>query len=163
MSIEFTIDDARVQARLAALPEKARRAIADVMKQQWFRIQSEVVRGKLSGDPLHRRTGVLASSINVGGADSATEFVEDATSIMARIGTNVRYAAIHEDGGTVQIPAHIRHITQVFGHPVAGRDVEVRAHTAVFPQRSFLRSTLREMTPTVLAAIEAALSKTLKE
>jgi phage gpG-like protein len=163
MSIEFTIDDAAVQARLAAMPEKARKAISDVMRQQWFRIQSEVVRGKLSGDPLHRRTGVLASSINVGGADTASDFVESASSIVATIGTKVWYGVVHENGGTFQIPSHERTISQAFGRPITPKTITVAAHTATFPQRSFLRSTLRDMTPSVLAAIGAALATALKE
>lgn len=162
--IEATLTgDAQVAARFAALPDKARKAISDEMRRQWFLIQTAVVREKLSGDPLHRRTGNLASSINVGGADSATAFEESDTEIVGRIGTRVKYGRVHEDGGTFQVPSHERTITQVFGRSITPRTITVREHTVTFPQRSFLRSTLREMGPGVTAALEKALADAVKE
>jgi hypothetical protein len=160
--IEVTITgDDRVEARLRTLPEKLRSAISDVLKGEWYRVQAAVVTGKLSGDPLHRRTGVLASSINVGGTDTATAFEESPTEIVGRIGTKVRYGKVHEDGGTYNVPAHERMLSQVFGRPVEPHAISVAAHSVTFPQRSFLRSTLREMAPTLRANIERAVSSAL--
>ncbi|HXN32447.1 MAG TPA: hypothetical protein VN894_11315 [Polyangiaceae bacterium] len=145
----FVTGDAEVLARFSALPGTMRKAVSDAVKREWFRVQIAVVKQKLSGDPLHRVTGVLASSINVGGAQTATSFDETETSITARIGTRVRYGAVHELGGTFQIPEHGR-----LGHMV-------RAHSATFPQRSFLRSTLAEMGPSIRENIARAVGNAI--
>jgi hypothetical protein len=141
----FVTGDDAVTARLTGLPDKMRAALTAAMQRQWFKVQAAVVTGKLSGDPLHRRTGVLASSINVGGTGTASKYEDLGAQIIARIGTKVRYGKVHEDGGTFQIPAHERRLTQVFGKPVSERTITVSAHTATFAQRSFLRSTLRDL------------------
>jgi phage gpG-like protein len=145
-----------VTARLARLPSVARQAVVDAMRKMWLQVQTNVVRGKLSGDPLKRVTGNLASSINVGGASTATEFQEADDQIVGRVGTKVRYGAVHEYGGEVDVPSHERKITQVFGRPVSARTVVVRAYQARFPERSFLRSTLREMKDDIEAQIARA-------
>jgi phage gpG-like protein len=162
MIVGTVTGDAAVIARFEALPAKVRAALVDAMKREWFRIQAAVVTDKLSGDPLHRVTGVLASSVNVGGTDTATAFEETPAEIIGRIGTKVRYGVVHEKGGTFSIPAHERTISQVFGRPVTPHAVSVRAYTATFPQRSFLRSTLDEMAPAVRASIERAVAEALE-
>jgi len=149
-----TGDDA-VVVRFERLPGALRAAVVREMRRQWFRVQAAVVTGKLSGDPLHRRTGVLASSINVGGSDTATEFVDEPTEIIGRIGTKVRYGFIHENGGTFTIPSHDRRVESRLGKPYVAT---VREHKATYPKRSFLRSTLKELRPSILAAIRGAVS-----
>lgn len=146
----------RVVVRLQSLPDRLRSALKDSMQRQLFRLQAAVVTGKLSGDPLHRRTGNLASSIN-------QRLTDDGTSIVGQVGTKVRYGAVHENGGTFQIPSHERTITQVFGHAVTPHAVTVRAHSATFPQRSFLRSSLRDLRSSILDALNADVASAAKE
>lgn len=154
--------DDKIALRLQEAPSALRQAISDSMKRQWFRLQAAVVTQKLSGDPLHRRTGLLASSINVGGSETATEFTDDPLEIVGKVGTKVRYGFVHENGGTFGIPAHMRTITTVFGRAVAPHHVEVRAHNATFPQRSFLRSTLEEMRGSIIDNIKADVAAAAK-
>ena len=163
MIVGTVTGDAAVVARLQGLSPKIRQGLTQAMQVQWFRIQTATRRQKLSGDPLHRRTGVLASSINVGGGQTVTTFEDRPEAITARVGTRVRYGAVHENGGTFQVPAYTRHITKVFGRPVTPREVAVSAHSVTFPQRSFLRSTLADLKPSIIAAIEAAVSDAVKE
>ncbi|MGA7120039.1 MAG: hypothetical protein WBY94_08080 [Polyangiaceae bacterium] len=150
--------DSAIVLKLERLPTTLRGAVVNALKREWFRLQAAVVTGKLSGDPLHRRTGVLASSINVGGADTATEFVDEPADIIGRIGTKVRYGYVHEYGGTFTIPSHDRRVESRLGKSFTQ---SVREHQATFPQRSFLRSTLDEQRPAVLAAIRAAVSSAI--
>lgn len=145
----------QVVAHISAMGEAIRAALRASMQQQLFRLQAEVVTGKLSGDPLHRRTGVLASSIN-------TKFEEDVSSITGQVGTKVRYAAVHEYGGAVQVPEYTRRVSTVFGRAVAEHEVMVRAHVANYPVRSFLRSTLGEMAPSIRAALAASVVQGMK-
>ena len=154
-----------VIARLEKAPASIRQALSNEVKRQWFRIQAEVVRQKLSGDPLHRRTGVLASSINAGGIDSATVFSDDSQEIVARIGTKVRYGRVHEEGGTFTVREYVRKSARKRderGRFKKGTGV-VRAHTVTFPQRAFLRPTLNDMRASVLEAIRNAVMKAAAE
>jgi phage gpG-like protein len=144
---KVTGDDV-VIARVAGMSPIFRAALVESVKRQWYRVQAKVVTDKLSGDPLHRVTGVLASSINVGGPQTASEFTETAERIVARIGTRVRYGFVHEHGGIFQIPGYTR-----------SGGVSVRSHIARFPQRAFLRPTIREERSAVLSAIREDMAR----
>lgn len=145
--------DAQVVARIGSLSARLRQQIVDDMRRLWFGLQAAVITEKLSGDPLHRRTGNLASSINVGGSQSTSEFIEGQDEIVGRVGTNDRYGKLHEYGGTFAVPAHERQITMVFGRPVTPHAVLVKAHNVTFPERSFLRSTLRDRSSQIRATL----------
>jgi phage gpG-like protein len=148
--IEGTVTgDSVVIARLERLGPSLRQALHDAMMVQMFRIQRAVVTEKLSGDPLHRRTGVLASSINATVEDRGDD-------IVGRVGTKVFYGRIHEYGGTFEIPAHERRTK-------SGKTTTVRAHKATFPERSFLRSVLSELRPSVVDAIQTAIKNAAQE
>jgi len=140
--------DDRVEARITGMADKVRGILKVAMEREWFALQAHVVQDKLSGQVLRRRTGVLASSINVGGADSATEFLESPTELVGRVGTKVWYGRIHEFGGTFEVKEHSR--------TVDGRESTVKAHTVTFPERSFLRSGLVDRTSSIRDSIQSA-------
>ena len=62
------------------------------------------------------------------------------------VGTNVKYAKIHNYGGkiskTVDVRPHKRTITKLFGKPISAKDVDVRKHernmTINMPARPFM-------------------------
>jgi phage gpG-like protein len=151
-------------ARLQAMPGGVRDGLARALKRLQLDFIREVVSGKLSGQVLRRRTGSLASSINPGGG--VTRFEETDTSLTAFIGTNIKYAHVHEYGfqGTVTVRAHLRRITQVFGRPVtATQNVGSYTRRMNLPERSFLRSTLREMEPRIRSEMEQAVRAVLEK
>lgn len=148
--IEGTVTgDELVVARLERLGPTVRQALHDAMVAQALRVQKAVVTEKLSGNPLHRRTARLASSIT-------QNVTDEGDGVVARIGTNVRYGRVHELGGTFQIPAHERRTK-------SGKTATVRALTATFPQRSFLRSVLAELRPSIVEQIQASIARAVKE
>lgn len=149
--------DTQVVARLQAMPDKLRMKLVDAMKVQWFNLQSVIVRSKLSGQVLKRKTGNLASSINVGGTNTATEFVDQGNQIIGRVGTKVWYGAVHEYGGSFTVKAHQREVTQVFGREVTPHKVDVRSYTMKVPERSFLRSGLQDVSSQMREAIAASI------
>lgn len=156
--IEWTLSgDTEVIARVGRLSDSVRTALHRAMQKQCFLIQRAVVVEKLSGDPLHRRTGVLASSINSTVDDSGD-------SIIGRVGTKVRYGAVHEYGGTFNIPEHERRVFAGKGKKKTTVSTHtVRAHTATFPERSFLRSVLSEWRPSVADAISQAIADAIQK
>jgi phage gpG-like protein len=119
-----------------------------------LKLQRHVIEDKLSGQVLKVRTGTLRRSIN-------RRVTMSDTSIQASVGTNVKYARIHEYGftGPEQVKAHLRKITMAFGKPLKEpRTVNVRAFTRQMnlPERSFLRSALADMTGEILDGMTAA-------
>lgn len=142
--------DAAVGLTLVSMGMRVRaRLLADVTRLT-IALQAKVKAEKLTGQVLHVRTGRLRRSIN-------TRIRETSTSVVGQVGTNVPYARVHEYGGVVTVREHVRAVTQVFGRPVAPTTAVVRAHTATYPARSFLRSALREMQPTIIATLRAGL------
>ncbi|MCI0557436.1 MAG: phage virion morphogenesis protein, partial [Nitrososphaera sp.] len=70
--------------------------------------------------------------------------------IIGTVGTNVKYAAIHEFGGLIHVPEIIPVRAKALHFFMHGREIfakRVRAHTIRMPARSFLCSSLLEMEP----------------
>jgi phage gpG-like protein len=143
---------ARFDAKSSSVREQLRRDMQGLL----FKVQAQVVTGKLSGDPLHRRTGNLASGIN-------TRVTETPDAITGTVGTKVVYGRVHEYGGTFQVPQHQREVTTVFGRAVAAHEVTVRPHPATYPERSFLRSTLADMADDIRDTIGTSAVEAVKE
>lgn len=142
--IEVTVPNAAALERdlgmtraqlLADLRREVKRVATDVSARTKDR--------KLSGQVLKVQSGRLRRSINY--QTSETE-----TGIEALVGTNVSYGRTHEFGfsGAVTVRAHMRTVKQAFGRTMRNaKKVGVRAHSrnVNLPERSFLRSSLREM------------------
>lgn len=142
--IEVTVPDAEKLERdlgmtraqlLADLKREVRKVATDV--------SATVKDRKLSGQVLKVQTGRLRRSVNY-------RTTETETGIEALVGTNVSYGRAHEFGfsGEVGVKAHLRRVKQAFGRKLKkAKQVSVRAHsrTVNLPERSFLRSSLREM------------------
>jgi phage gpG-like protein len=142
-AVSMAVGDA-LQQRRALL----RKAVLDAGLVVEYTAKAE----KLSGQVLHVRTNRLRNSVNRAKALTETE-----NSISTSVGTNVPYGRVHEYGGAVNVPAHQRRLTMVFGRTLAApKTIRVRAHTAHFAVRSFLRSALREKLPTIRTLFEKA-------
>ena len=103
---------------------------------------TSLVKRKLSGEVLKVRTGRLRRSIH-----PEWEFRRGWSG--ATVGTNVEYAAIHEFGGDI-VPKRAPALL----FKVDGR--WVRTQRVRMPERSFLRSALREMEPEIEGQLRAA-------
>lgn len=145
-------NDEMVQLNLASMGIRVRDRVRTDVTRLTIQLQAKVKADKLSGQVLHVRTGRLRRSINA-------LVRETPTSVVGQVGTNVPYGTIHEYGGTVTVRAHMRQQTMVFGHPIVPITVAVAAHTATLPERSFLRSALREMRPQILATLRAGVAE----
>lgn len=108
-------------------------------------MQSQIKGSKLSGQVLHRRTGALSRSIH-------GDIEQTPQSLTANIyaGREAPYAKVHEYGLTVHVPPSFR--TMLFGK-VARFPFFVPAHDIEYPERSFLRTTLREWRDRIVEAV----------
>jgi phage gpG-like protein len=114
-----------------------------------------LVQQKLSGPVLKVRTGVLRSSIN-------SHVQQTATGATATVGTNVIYGRFHEFGVPHSweiVPRSARALAfEIGGRPIFA----MRVTHPPLPERSFLRSSLREMTPRIKEELERAVSETVR-
>ena len=114
---------------------------------------------KVSGPVLKTKTGTLRRGIN-------DAFEETDTSIVGSAGigkAEAKYPAVHEFGGMVTVREHTRRMTMAWGRAVkTPRQISVRAHTATYPERSYLRSTLLENYERIRRALETAVSQGVK-
>jgi phage gpG-like protein len=150
--ITNTVDDSRAIRKLAAIPAAIRGRLVKTMTSIGYDLTGYIQQNKLQGQVLHHRTGNLSSHVH-------PEFTNTETQITTRVSIDanaVPYARIHEDGGYIKVP-EVRGPLMVFesgGNTVFTR--RHRAFTVNMPERSYMRSGLRERAPMYLAQIDAA-------
>ena len=144
-----------VVERFKALPASLRTELRETIAKLSVKLATEV-KAKLNNGVLHWRSGLLWRSIK-------DVTIESGDSVSGIVSTAVKYARVHEYGGTVSIRAHLRTIKTAFGRSINPVTFEVRAHNAIYPERSFLRSSLREMEAagTIRDAMAAAVKKAI--
>ena len=156
MPISITIVGAKeVAAKFAAMPNKLHQELLKTITSLSLDLQQHVVQDKLQGQVLNHITGRLASSIH---ADLPPK--QTADSIIGRVySAGCNYAAIHEFGfsGAETVREHIR--THVFGREVAPFTVPSFTRTMNMPERSFLRSSLKDMEPQIISELQAAVAR----
>lgn len=156
VTIEFKLDASKAMRVIPSMLASVHGKLVDEMYRQTYRLQNIIVQ-KLSGPVLKNRTGLLRESIN-------SRVTDDDNSIRGQVGTNVKYAAVHETGGSFVIPSHSAH--WVHGPARGQARVQswvVREHSAFFPQRSFIASTLREEGGGVIAAFKRVVADAARE
>lgn len=175
MKITFDLRQDALMAHLTAFPDRLAKSVVRAMNRVTIGVQAHVKADKLSGQVLHVQTGTLRRSIN-------REVRVNGGEIEGIVGTNVEYAAAHEYGfhGTVTVRAHIRRIStsiksQAIGsmHNRVGRasknkyfkgyaDVREHSRKVDLPERSFLRSALKDYLPVAQVEFQRALLEAWK-
>lgn len=129
-------------AALAELPERLREVLAAKASALAAALEAKVQQ-KLAGGVLNARSGALARSI-------VTTIEETSSGIAVSIASNgdVKYAAIHEFGGTIPPHQIVPDKARALAFAVAGKQVfatRVNLPAVTMPERSYLRSSLAEM------------------
>lgn len=147
---------AAVVERLRAAPIPLRAALRVALERCALELLTRA-KEKLGGPVLKVKTGRLRRSITYKVDDSPSG------SVSATVGTNVVYAARHEFGfrGEETVRAHLRKIKTAFGKPITPTTIAVASHTRIAntPERSFLRSSLKELRPSFVTRIEKAIQR----
>ena len=137
--------------RLKKIPERLKPALIKTIEERTLAVLN-LAKEKVSGPVLKNRTGTLRRKINHRMEVSAHQ-------IIGRVGIRLSYAAAHEFGfkgqGTSDVRAHVRRIKSRNLQGIKGKGGKatgvafVRAHTRNWnmdlPERSFIRSALREL------------------
>jgi len=159
LKMEFIGGDVLV-ALLRAYGDKVQTAVVKSVARSALKLQSEVMDNRLSGQVLNIRTGNLHRSIH-------QQVTSSGGLVVGEVNTNVRYGVAHEYGfaGTVNVKDSMRQIRQAFGRPLKSpRYVQIRAHSrnVKLPERSFLRSALRDMKPEIEADLQKSIEGVLR-
>lgn len=159
MIVGQIIGDRAVIAHLEGAPEKVMGNVRSEVRRLVMRLLAKVKSDKLSGQVLRNQSGTLRRSIN-------QRVSGDTTTSIGSVGTNMSYAAAHEFGfkGAVPVKAHLRMVKVAWGKPVKHPAKHMWgpfSRQVNLPERSFLRSALREMTPEIQAGLKAAVRSAL--
>ena len=123
--LSYNLNDLEVKRGFRKLltksPELSRRVLSYISEA----VVNRTVEHHLSGQTLKRKTGTLAKSINY----------KMRNDYLAVVGTNVKYAAIHEFGGEIK-PVNAKSLR------FKVKDGWVNTKKVVMPKRSFLAPAL---------------------
>jgi phage gpG-like protein len=147
--------------RLKEVEPKVSGLVREAVRRATLELVNYIKHHKLSGQVLRARPpgGHLRRSIN-------PRFEENLHSIIGSAGTNVKYAAIHEYGGVTRAHVIQARKKKALAFQVGGVGLvrkSVQHPGSKMPERSFLRSSLRDNEEKIKKAIEQAVLKGLKK
>lgn len=150
----------KVVAGLEQRKVSAMGAVERAVKSSALSLVAYIKQEKLSGQVLNVKTGTLRRSI-------AARFETVDGEVRAYVGTNLKYARIHEYGlkGQVPVKAHQRMMNVAWGRRVKNPHmIDVRAHAmnVNIPARPFMAPSLAENREKITANIRQALAGALK-
>ena len=127
------IGDQSVIANIQRKRQEAKERVRKTVEALSIDLQAHIKANKLTGQVLKVQSGRLRRSIN-------HRIQDEGSRVWGVVGTNVEYARLHEYGfsGAMDVREHLRRARSGM--------VQVRAHKRFvnMPERSFLRSSLRE-------------------
>jgi phage gpG-like protein len=143
-------------AAFAKSPERLREALSAKATLLAAELEAKVQQ-KLAGEVLKARSGALARSI-------VTTIEEGAAAVSVSIASNgdVKYAAIHEFGGVIPPHEIVPDKAKALAFVVGGKQIfatRVNLPAVTMPERSYLRSSLREMADQIQEALSAAVGE----
>lgn len=151
LELSFNESDQRVRAWLQSMPPKLTAALYQEMQRQMIGLRNYIVANKLSGQVLDTKHGTLRRA-QIPTVEQQGNII---VGIEATDPTASKYGFLHEYGGTFTVREHLRNTS----HGTR----TVREHSITFPERSYMRSSLREMTPTIREGLQAALNKAIAQ
>lgn len=155
------INDQNVILNLRSMGIRVRENLREAVTRASIMLTRYVKEEKLSGQVLKNRTGTLRRKINYA-------VTETSAGITGSVGVKLSYAAAHEFGfdGVVSVREHLRHAKGASGRDSHGRfqkgagsgSIVVHAHQRHMhlPERSFLRSALRDQALPISQMLRAA-------
>lgn len=154
------VGDQQLLVRVERMKSTVQQALYQAVLALSLRMEARV-KDKLSGEVLNVVTGALRRSI-------ASSVTQSGTGVTGRVysGGDVKYAAIHEFGGTIHIPDIYPTAGKALHFFAGGAEIfatHVAAHNVVMPERSYMRSTLSDMASEIRAALVAAIGGAAKQ
>lgn len=162
MIVNVTITgDRQLIGRLRSMPQAVQQALYVKLLALSLKMEALVKTGKLNGQVLNRITGALARSIH-------SKVDRDVQSVIARVYSSgdVKYAGIHEFGG--RTAAHIIEPKKASVLAFSGKNgmvftKRVNHPGSKMPERSFLRSSLHDMSTEISRGMKEAVVKAVQQ
>lgn len=134
-----------VAARLRDMGPQIQAAVVGAMKTWGSELTAYIHESKLSGDPLHQRSGDLKRAV-------VAYFNEEGSTVEggSKVRSGIPYAHIHEYGGTITA----KNAPYLTFKTLDGRWHRVKS--VVMPERSYMRTSFREQAQEGIAEIRAA-------
>lgn len=153
------IGDRELIAKLEAMPDKLHAALLRKVTGLTFKLEAKI-KDKLSGKVLQVRSGKLRRSIH-----SKVDSTPTSVTGMAASSGDVKYAGIHEFGG--QTKAHIIEAknAKALAFKMNGKQVffrRVNHPGSKMPERSFMRSSLKDMHDEIVQEMNEAAAEAVK-
>ncbi len=154
------VGDRELALKLRSMPEKVRHALEKKCTFYAFKLHNYIITTKLSGQVLNHRSGKLWQSIH----DKVTSTSTTVTGAVYSSG-DIKYAAIHEFGGVT--PAHVIEAknAKALAFMMGGKMVfakSVNHPGSRMPERSFMRSSLRDMQEEIKQGLRQAVEGALQ-
>jgi HK97 gp10 family phage protein len=154
------VGDREMIARLEAMPDKLHAALLRKVTALTLKLEAKI-KEQLSGKVLKVRTGKLRRSIH-----SRVDSTPVSVTGMAASSGDVKYAGIHEFGG--QTKAHIIEArnAKALAFKMNGKQVffaRVNHPGSKMPERSFMRSSLKEMRDEIVQEMNNAAAEAARE
>ena len=146
----WLIGDKEIVARLEAMPEKLSQGLLRAVTALTLELEG-LVKEKLSGEVLKVRSGTLRGSVHAE--------MEQGPDWVSGIGTKVPYAAINEYGGTIAPHLILPKKGRMLAFSWQGKNcvmAKVNHPGSKIPERSFLRSAMRELEPKIREQLAGA-------
>jgi phage gpG-like protein len=145
---------------LHEVPPRVLGLVRQAVEREAINLTRYVKENKLSGQVLRARPpgGHLRRSVNY-------QVQETGDGIMGSVGTNVVYAAIHEYGGVTRAHVIQARNKKALAFQVGGVSLvrkSVQHPGSKMPERSFLRSSLRDNEARIKANLAAAVARGVK-
>jgi hypothetical protein len=149
--MQIEVDTVSAAARLAALPAKVRTGVQQAVRAGALKLLSKVQQ-KVSGDVLQVRSGALLNSLREAGLSGSGDSITDGVATDAAL----KYARILEYGGRVEIPEIAPVAARALAFAYGGKVIfamKAAAHVVEIPEHSYMRSSLAEIAPDIIADI----------
>jgi phage gpG-like protein len=148
----------RASAALVSMPQRLRAALSDKANVLAAELIDKIQQ-KLSGTVLNMRSGALARSIVATASDTST-------TVSVRIATtDVKYAAIHEFGGTIPPHQIVPDKAKALAFAIGAKQVfaaRVNLPAVTMPERSYMRSSLAEMADEITDELSDAVAEAMQ-
>jgi phage gpG-like protein len=145
MKIEIKADLAEIVNSFEERKKYVKTNLYNSFRRIAYALAAYIKTQKLSGQVLQRISGKLAGSVGYRVTQSGGDFNLE----VYAGGDEAPYAIVHELGGTIQIPTHL-------SASRLGRQFTVQAHSAKYPQRSFMKTSLEENEDAIAQKIQEA-------
>ena len=152
------VGDKEVITHLKEVPPRVLGLVRQAVMEEAINLVRVVKEEKLTGQILKTKTGTLRRSVSFG-------LVMEDQGLTATVGPNVTYARIHEYGGMTRAHVIQARNKKALAFQMGGVGLvrkSVQHPGSKMPERSFLRSSLRENEARIRAAIDRAVAQGVK-